>query len=59
MRTVALGFANLCRKEGVLLGWTLHHDHIIRLAPPLITPSDVLENAAETLARALSTVVSG
>lgn len=46
-------FVNGCRDRGVLLGWTLHHDHIVRLAPPLITPEAVLEEAAHTMSAVL------
>jgi len=42
-----------CRDRGVLLGWTLHHDHILRLTPPLNVPESVLEEALEILAAAL------
>ena len=52
-----LAFVNGCRAEGILLGWTLHHDHIVRLAPPLVTPEDALENAARTMARVLARVM--
>ena len=46
-------FTAACRERGLLVGWTLHHDHIIRLAPPLTTPEGVLDEAAATLADAL------
>jgi len=46
-------FVEQCRDRGLLLGWTLHHDHIVRLAPPLITPEDVFEEAARTMAGVL------
>lgn len=36
-----LRFAEGCRARGLLLGWTLHEDRVIRLAPPFIlSPQD-------------------
>ncbi len=34
-----------CLERGVLLGWTLHSDTLVRLAPPLSIPLDVLDEA--------------
>lgn len=34
-----------CLEHGVLLGWTLHSDTLVRLAPPLTIPFDVLDEA--------------
>lgn len=34
-----------CLERGVLLGWTLHSDTLVRLAPPLNIPFDVLDEA--------------
>ena len=42
-----------CLHEGVLLGWTLHADNLVRIAPPLTIPFDVLDEACETILRAL------
>ena len=36
-------------ERGVLTGWTLHSDNLIRLAPPLNIPFDVLDEALDTL----------
>lgn len=47
-------FTDRCREAGLLVGWTLHHDHIVRLAPPLSTPRGVLEDAARTMAGILA-----
>jgi acetylornithine/succinyldiaminopimelate/putrescine aminotransferase len=47
-------FVEGCRDRGVLLGWTLHHDHIVRLCPPLNVPEDVLEEAAAIMAEVLT-----
>ena len=46
-------FTDGCRERGILLGWTLHSDHIVRLAPPLITPEDVLNDAVEVMVEVL------
>ncbi|MEX0823032.1 MAG: aspartate aminotransferase family protein, partial [Balneolaceae bacterium] len=36
---------NDCMKKGIILGWTLHSNSLIRIAPPLIIEQDVLEKA--------------
>ncbi|NNF04110.1 MAG: aspartate aminotransferase family protein [Rhodothermales bacterium] len=38
---------------GVLLGWTLHSDSLVRIAPPLNIPFDVLDSAVDVILRAL------
>lgn len=50
-RTVA--FADACRKGGVLLGWTLHDDRVVRLAPPLTLEKHEIDFALEVIDRAL------
>ena len=45
-----------CLEEGVLLGWTLYSDCLVRIAPPLTIPFDVLDGACDTIIRALDTV---
>ncbi len=42
-----------CLKGGVLLGWTLHSDSIIRLAPPLNIEEAVLDEAISVILAAL------
>ena len=42
-----------CMENGVLLGWTLHSDRLIRLAPPLNIPFDTLDAALHIIAVAL------
>ncbi len=49
-------FTSACRDRGLLLGWTLHHDNVVRLAPPLNTPEEVLDEAAVTMGEALAEV---
>ena len=39
-----------CLDHGVLLGWTLHSGSVIRLAPPLNIPKDVLNQAMDVIA---------
>lgn len=48
-----------CLENGVLLGWTLHSDSLVRLAPPLNIPFPVLEEAADTIVEALDSVANG
>ena len=47
-------FVEGCRELGILLGWTLVQDHIVRLSPPLNTPEDVLKEAVATMANVIS-----
>ena len=47
-----------CLEEGVLLGWTLHSDCLVRIAPPLTIPFDVLDDACSAIVRALDTAVA-
>jgi acetylornithine/N-succinyldiaminopimelate aminotransferase len=42
-----------CFARGVLLGWTLHHDRVVRLAPPLNIADDDLDDALRAIAAAL------
>jgi acetylornithine/succinyldiaminopimelate/putrescine aminotransferase len=49
-------FVDGCRDRGVLLGWTLHHDTVVRLCPPLTIPEEVLEEAAGIMAEAASSL---
>jgi hypothetical protein len=43
-----------CRERGVLVGWTLHRDRVVRLAPPLTLSDDELDLAVQHLAAALA-----
>jgi acetylornithine/N-succinyldiaminopimelate aminotransferase len=45
-------------ENGVLVGWTLHSDRLVRLAPPLNIEFDVLDNAIDILLKALDAVES-
>jgi acetylornithine/succinyldiaminopimelate/putrescine aminotransferase len=42
-----------CLDEGVLLGWTLHSDALVRIAPPLTIPESVLDEALGVILGAL------
>lgn len=46
---VTSSVANMAIERGVLTGWTLHSDALIRLAPPLNIPFDVLDEALDIL----------
>jgi 4-aminobutyrate aminotransferase-like enzyme len=41
-------------ENGVLVGWTLHSDTLVRLAPPLNIEFDVLDEAIDILIQALN-----
>jgi len=45
-----------CMDAGVLLGWTLHSNTLVRIAPPLNVPMDVLDTALDTMLDALNAV---
>ncbi len=47
-------FVRAARERGVLLGWTLHSDRVIRLAPPLTLTDAELELALGRLEAALA-----
>lgn len=38
-----------CLKEGVILGWTLHSNTLVRIAPPLIIDVDLLTDTLKTI----------
>lgn len=43
-----------CFDKGILLGWTLHSDTLIRLAPPLIISDELLAEVLEAIRDSLS-----
>ena len=47
-------FHDACRARGLLLGWTLHQDRVIRLAPPLILSDADRSEALASIHAALS-----
>mgnify|MGYP001212837000 FL=1 len=42
-----------CFKKGILLGWTLHSNTLIRLAPPLTIPMNLLVETLEIIKEAI------
>jgi len=55
-RDVTQQMVERCLDEGVLLGWTLHSNTLVRIAPPLNIPLDVLDTALDTMRDALDAV---
>ena len=51
---LAAAFTVACRSEGLLLGWTLHDDRVVRLAPPLVIIEAELDDASLRMERALA-----
>lgn len=49
-------FVDACRRRGLLLGWTLHRDTVVRLAPPLVIEEGDLALATAGMAEALQDV---
>jgi acetylornithine/N-succinyldiaminopimelate aminotransferase len=43
-----------CMRHNILLGWTLHSNTLVRLAPPLTIPDDVLDETLDIIARAIT-----
>jgi acetylornithine/succinyldiaminopimelate/putrescine aminotransferase len=46
-------FVSVCRKAGLLLGWTLHSDSIVRLAPPLVISQKELDRGLAIIQESL------
>lgn len=42
-----------CLKNGIILGWTLHSNSLIRIAPPLIIEKKLLEQSFQTILEAV------
>ncbi|MBT8400387.1 MAG: aspartate aminotransferase family protein [Rhodothermia bacterium] len=55
-RQVTQSIVDACLKQGVLLGWTLHSNDLIRIAPPLNIPFSVLEDALAIMISVLDDV---
>lgn len=45
-------FTRECRSEGLVMGWTLHDDRVVRLSPPLVITRAELDEATHRMARA-------
>jgi acetylornithine/succinyldiaminopimelate/putrescine aminotransferase len=43
-----------CMRNYIILGWTLHSDTLIRLAPPLTIPFEILNDTLQIIKQALS-----
>ncbi len=52
-KTLARKVVENCLKKGIILGWTLHSETLIRLAPPLIIEKDLLEQALFKIAESI------
>ncbi len=50
-------FVAECRQEGLLVGWTLHDDRVVRLCPPLVITDAELDEAVERMQRAAHRVL--
>ena len=46
-----------CLASGILLGWTLHSDTLVRLAPPLIISKQLLRRTLQTIRRSIDQFV--
>lgn len=55
-REVTRAVVSLSLERGVLLGWTLHSDDLIRIAPPLNIPFPVLDEALSDIVGVLDEV---
>lgn len=42
-----------CFDQGLILGWTLHSNSLIRIAPPLIIDQDLLEESLQIISQAI------
>lgn len=42
-----------CFEQGLILGWTLHSNSLIRIAPPLVIDPDLLKESFETILAAV------
>ncbi|MGH8006336.1 MAG: aspartate aminotransferase family protein [Candidatus Binatia bacterium] len=52
-------FVQRCFAAGLILGWTLHRDSIVRLAPPLIISSAEITQAVTLMHKALHGIDAG
>jgi len=43
-----------CLEKGIILGWTLHSDTLVRLAPPLIIEEDLLQKTLQTINKSVN-----
>jgi acetylornithine/N-succinyldiaminopimelate aminotransferase len=52
-------FAAACLERGLIVGWTLHTNQVIRLAPPLTLSDAELDQGLEIMASALRVALEG
>jgi len=52
-------FVLACRKAGLLLGWTLHTDSVVRLAPPMVISQKELDRGLTIIQEAFKKAVGG
>tara|TARA_R110001599_G_scaffold84130_2_gene226681 strand:- start:98857 stop:100038 length:1182 start_codon:yes stop_codon:yes gene_type:complete len=53
-RELTENVVNHCFEKGILLGWTLHSNTLVRLAPPLIITDDQLKFVTSTIMEGIS-----
>ncbi|MEQ9278855.1 MAG: aspartate aminotransferase family protein [Balneola sp.] len=53
-RELTENVVNHCFEKGILLGWTLHSNTLVRLAPPLIITDDELKFVTSTIMEGIS-----
>lgn len=46
-------FVSNCREAGLILGWTLHSNTVVRLAPPLVITESELDRGFEIMVKSL------
>ena len=52
----AMTFCRLCLQQNVIVGWTLFHSNVVRMAPPLILECSEIDRAAGVMAAALQEI---
>lgn len=55
-KEVAQQIVERCFEEGIILGWTLHSDTLIRIAPPLTVKRRLLKETLSTIAEVANNV---
>ncbi len=49
-------FVEACARERVIVGWTLHHSNVLRMAPPLVLTEDEITYALQVMRHALEQI---
>jgi 4-aminobutyrate aminotransferase-like enzyme len=55
---LARAFVEGCLARGLLVGWTLHAERVVRLAPPLVLSDEETETALGTIALVLEKIAA-